>query len=95
MLVFTQDPNTLSTALDVAAKVESHTLLFAWTAEPEVPELEGLTVAGRDDHARIVDFQVTEVGMPREFLDGYVRERLEREEMLLHDGVELYYCFVR
>ena len=37
------------------------------------------------DHARIVDFQVDEVGMPREFLEGYTRERLERQEMLLFE----------
>lgn len=90
MMVATLDPGYLSAALDVATRVEPHTLLFAPLAEPEGPGLEGLVPARFDDHARIVDFQVQEIGAPREFLEHYVRERLGREEMLLHlDGGSL------
>jgi GNAT superfamily N-acetyltransferase len=69
----------------VAASVESHTLLFARVSEPEGPGLDDLRLAELDDHGRIVDFQVEQVGMPRDFLEGYVRERLERQEMLLFE----------
>ncbi len=85
MMVHTLDPNYLSTALDVAAKVESHTLLFASVTEPEVAGLDGLQQAGLDDHQRIVDFQAEQVGAPREFLNDYVLERLQRREMLLFE----------
>ena len=85
MMVFTQDPNYLCSALDVASSVEAHSLLFASLTEPEVPGLDDLTVAEPEDHERIVEFEVAEVGMPRAFLDGYVRERLERRELLLHE----------
>ncbi len=83
MMVYTLDPIYLSSALDVASNVESHTMLFAPVAEPEVPGLDGLEVAELDDHGRIVDFQVEEIGAPRDFLEPYTRERLERGEMLL------------
>jgi GNAT superfamily N-acetyltransferase len=86
MIVTTLDPGYLSSALDVAASVESHTLLFARVSEPEGPGLDDLRLAELDDHGRIVDFQVEQVGMPRDFLEGYVRERLERQEMLLFEA---------
>jgi GNAT superfamily N-acetyltransferase len=83
LMVFTLDPNYLSTALDVAAGVEPHTLLFSPLIEPEVPGLQGLVPGEPEDHARIVDFQAEETGAPRSFLERYVAERLERREMLL------------
>ncbi|MCP3914558.1 MAG: GNAT family N-acetyltransferase [bacterium] len=85
MMVCTSDPVYLSCALDLASSVESHTLLFALAAEPEGPGLTDLRVAERGEHARIVDFQAEELGAPRSFLNHYVRERLERQEMLLFE----------
>ena len=85
MMVFTSDPNYLSTALDVASHVECHTLLFAPGDEPPGPGLDELRLAGQNDHERIVAFQAREVGMPRAFLEPYVRERLERREVLLFE----------
>ena len=35
MMVYTLDPNYLSSAMDVASRVEPHTLLFASVTEPE------------------------------------------------------------
>ncbi len=90
MMVYTLDPNYLSAALDVASRVEPHTLLFAPLADPDGPGLAHLRMAGRDECQRIVDFQAEELGAPREFLQHYVRERLERQEMLLfEDGAQL------
>jgi len=85
MMVATLDPNYLSSALDVASSVEPHTLLFASVTEPEGPGLEDLRPAALGDHRLIVDFQAEEVGLPRDFLEHYVRERLERREMLLFE----------
>lgn len=85
MMVYTLDPNYLSSALDVASGVEPHTLLFAPVTEPDGPGLDNLRLAALDDHQRIVDFQAEEIGMPMEFLEHYVRERLERQEMLLFE----------
>lgn len=85
MIVCTLDPGYLSSALDVASSVEPHTLLFASVTEPEGPGLEGLALAQSGDHGRIVDFQAEEIGAPRSFLEYYVRERLERQEMLLFE----------
>jgi GNAT superfamily N-acetyltransferase len=90
MMVFTNDPNYLSTALDVADSVESHTLLFAQIAETETPGLDGLRVATLEDQQHIVDFEVDAIGAPREFLDYYVGARLERSEIvLLEDGAQI------
>jgi GNAT superfamily N-acetyltransferase len=87
MIVATVDPGYLSPALDLATSVEPHALLFAHVAEPEVPGLDDLVPAELNDHARIVDFQEAAIGAPRAFLEGYVRERLDRRELLLHrDG---------
>lgn len=85
MMVCTSDPNYLSSALDLATKVEPHTLLFTHVTEPEGPGLQPLTSALQEDHQRIVDFQHRGVGAPKEFLDHYVRERLERRELLLFE----------
>ncbi len=85
MMVCTLDPGYLSSALDVASSVESHTLLFAPVTEPEGPGLDNLALAQLGDHERIVDFQAEEIGAPRDFLEHYVRERLERQEMLLFE----------
>lgn len=90
MMVCTLDPGYLCPALDVASSVEPHTLLFAPATEPEGPGLDDLDLAQPGDHQRIVDFQAEEVGAPRDFLEHYVRERLERREMLLfEEGSEL------
>lgn len=85
MMVPTIDPNYLSSALDIASSVESHTLLFALALEPDGPGLDGLKVAERGDRERIVDFQEAAIGAPRQFLDDYVGQRLEREEMVLFE----------
>ena len=92
MIVTTLDPGYLAPALDLAAGIEPHTLLFAPVAEPEGPGLADLTHAALDDHARIVDFQAAEVGAPRSFLEGYVRERIERQEMLLFEEGSQLVC---
>ncbi len=90
LIVCTLDPRYLSAALDLATKVESHTLLFAPVTEPEGPGLQDLALGDSGDHQRIVDFQAEAIGAPRDFLDYYVRERLERQEMLLfEEGSEL------
>jgi GNAT superfamily N-acetyltransferase len=85
MMVATLDPNALSTALDLARKVESHTLLYASVTEPEGPGLDNLVLAELGDHQRIVDFQAQAVGMPLAFLEPYARERLELQELVLHE----------
>jgi len=92
MMVPTLDPNYLSSALDLASSVEPHTLLFAPLAEPEGPGLDDLGLAKPDDHQRIVDYQVEEIGAPREFLNHYVHERLERQEMLLFEEGSRLLC---
>lgn len=85
MMVSTADPGFLSPALDVAAEVKTHTLLYASVTDPSGPGLEGLAWASAEDHQRVVDFQEAAIGAPREFLDGYVRERPGRKELLLHE----------
>ncbi|MCP3981995.1 MAG: GNAT family N-acetyltransferase [bacterium] len=85
LVVCTLDPNYLSSALDLATRVAPHTLLFAHLAEPETPGLDGLVPAAPSDHERIVEFQAEEVGAPRDFLEGYVGERIERRELLLFE----------
>ena len=92
MMVYTLDPNYLSSALDVASSVEPHTLLFAPVTEPEGPDLDNLRLAELCDHQRIVDYQADEIGAPRDFLEHYVRERLERQEMLLFEEGPQLFC---
>ncbi len=92
MMVATSDPHALSSALKLATHVEPHTLLYAHVAEPEVTALDGLAPARPADHQRIVDFQAEEIGAPRDFLEGYVRERLERRELLLLQDGEHIRC---
>ena len=83
LIVATSDPVYLSAALDLGRGVESHSLLFAHAVPPEIAPLEDLRWAGPEDHGRLVDFQVEVLGAPRDFLEPYVRERLERREVLL------------
>ena len=85
MMVCTLDPGFLSAAMDVASRVESHSLLFAPVTDPEGLGLEQLVQARLDDHARIVDFQEAATGAPRSFLEPYAHERLERGELLLYE----------
>lgn len=85
MMVCTLDPNYLSCAVDIAASVEPHTLLFAHVLDPERPELEHLRLGEVADHQRLVDYAAEEIGSPRDFLEPYVMERLERQEMLLFE----------
>lgn len=84
LLVATLDPGFLAPALDVAARVEPHTLLYAPGAAAEVQALDGLVVAQLADHARVVAFEEATLGAPRAFLEGYLRARTEREELMLH-----------
>jgi GNAT superfamily N-acetyltransferase len=92
MMVFTLDPNYLSSALDVASSVEPHTLLFAPVTEPETKGLEGLRVADHGDHRCIVDFQAEEIGAPRDFLERYLHQRIERREILLFEEGSRILC---
>jgi len=92
MIVSTLDPAGLCPGLDVAQRVESHSLLFAAELEPAGPGLPDLTVAQLDDHARIVEFQLAAVGMPREFLEPYTQGRLERQELLLFEEGQRLLC---
>ena len=96
MMVFTLDPNYLSVALDLASEraagVESHTLLFRSVLDPEVAMVESLTWAGARDHGRIVDFQAAALEAPRDFLEAYVRERLERRELALFEEGSRLLC---
>jgi GNAT superfamily N-acetyltransferase len=92
MMVSTLDPGFLSPALDLASRIEPHTLLFALAVDPGGPGLDDLRLAAPGDHPRIVDFQAAEVGASREFLEHYVGERLERREMLLFEDGEQLLC---
>lgn len=83
MLVGTIDPIYLSSALDVASSVEPHTLLFEHAAEPAGPGIGELQTARLSDHGRVLEFESAAVGGSSEFLEGYIRERLERRELLL------------
>ncbi len=85
MMVYTSDPNYLSSALDLASAVEPHSLFFRWMVEPEGPGLDPLHVAEASDHQRIVDFEAKAIGAPRDFLEHYNRERLERQELILFE----------
>ena len=86
LIVYTLDPNYLSTALDIATHVASHSLLFSHATEPQAPALGPLRLAEADDHDSIVDFQALEIGAPRDFLNHYVGQRLERSEVLLYES---------
>ena len=89
-MVFTVDPLAVSTAIDLARAVESHTLLFEHAAAPTVAAFEELAVAAPDDHTRLVEFDVTALGAPVDFLGPYLRERVDRREALVHeDGGEI------
>jgi len=85
MIVCTLDPGYLSVALDVASSVQTHSLLFSSVTEPNGPGLDDLRLAESGDHARVVDFKIAAIGAPREFLEGYVRTRIERQEHLLFE----------
>jgi len=90
LLVATLDPGFLAPALDVAVRIEPHTLLYAHRVAPEVPALDGLDLARVEDHERVVAFEETTLGAPRAFLEGYVRARIEREELWLRqEGREI------
>ena len=80
----TMDPRFLRVALELASRVEPHTLLYEAVEDPTAGELRAVPGVA-DDAERIVDFQHAAIGAPREFLDGYVRDRLASDEMLLHE----------
>lgn len=88
MMVQTTDPGFLNAALDASDEVTADTLLFAALSEPEGPGLDGLVLAGSQDHARVVDFQEAATGMPRAFLEPYASVRLELDELLLFEEDE-------
>ena len=68
-------------------------MLFAPVTDPEGPGLAGpRSWRSSEDHARIVDFQAAAIGAPRDFLEHYVRERLERREMLLFEEGSQLQC---
>jgi len=90
LLVSTQDPGFLAPALDLVARSEPHTLFYAARVAAEVPPLDGLVLAQPADLERVVLFEEATLGAPRAFLEGYLRERLERGELWLHEeGREL------
>lgn len=83
MLACTLDPGFLSVAMDVAASVEPEALLYAHTTEPSLEREEPLLAAAPRDHTRLVEFYQNQTGGPLEFLQGYVQERIERQELWL------------
>ncbi|MEM7584479.1 MAG: GNAT family N-acetyltransferase [Acidobacteriota bacterium] len=97
LMVFTLDPSCLSTALDLVSAsesptVESHSLLFALLSEPEGPGLEPVRMGELHDHERLIAFEQAAMGAPREFLEPYLRERLERQELLMFEEGDRLLC---
>lgn len=83
MMVSTADPSYLCPALDLAADVESHTLLFAQVATIRAEPIERLVLAELADLERVIEFQVEATGMPADFLQVYTRTRIELRELWL------------
>ena len=83
MTVATVDPGFLSSALDVAASVEAHTLMYSLAAEPIPERLDNLQLAGEQDLEAVVEFQHGAVGAPEEFLRAYGGERIAAGELWL------------
>lgn len=90
MITYSMDPCFLSAAMDVGSSVHSHSLVYGHACPPQRSGLKGLRLGELSDLEKIVTFQEKELGAPRSFLEGYVRTRLEGQEMLLHlEGQEL------
>ena len=83
MMVPTLDPNYLCTSMDIAARVEVHSMLYAPNHGSEALGPVSLRLAAAQDHGRCVDFEERELGVERAFLEGYVGARIERSELFL------------
>ena len=92
MVVSTLDPGYLAPALDVANGFEVHALLYRHVEEPTLPGLDRLVAGQAGNQGRIVDFQAAAIGASRSFLDYYVHQRLERQEMLLYEEGSQLLC---
>ena len=85
MVVSTVDPGYLAPALDMANDFEVHALLYNHVERPTSPGLDGLVIGQAGDEGRIVDFEEAAIGAPRSFLEYYVHDKLERQELLLYE----------
>lgn len=83
MNVATLDPGFLAAALDVAASVETHTLMYSLVAEADSEGLGDLERAGAQDLEAVVDFQRQALGAPEEFLRAYGQQRIAAGELWL------------
>ncbi len=92
LLVFTQDPRALGVALELARGVEVHSLVFAHLRPPAVEALERTVVAMEEHLESAIAFHEAATGAPREFLEGYDRERIQRGELVLSLEDERILC---
>ena len=81
-IVGTNNPIFHSTALHFADQIEIHTYLFRETVSAEVSSKPGkLRAAQTRDLQRIVDFCNLSVGAPKEWLNGYVSNLINQQEI--------------
>lgn len=84
MIAATTDPVALTALLPLARSHIAVAMLYHHETEPADVVLDEFVLATNGDHGRVLSFVADSTGGPQAFLDGYVRERIERKELFLH-----------
>lgn len=79
----TVDPIFLSLSLSVSSRSDEVAILYEHVAASAVNETVDLRLATSADLDAAIDFCVKEMGAPESFLNGYLAERIQGEELLL------------
>lgn len=85
MVVSTSDPGAATALLPSAVDITPVALLYAHDEPPEGSLLDDIRPAVESDHERATAFFASATGAPLAFLDGYLRERIDRRELLVHE----------
>lgn len=86
----TTDPGLLSSALPRSRGISTVALVYQHETTPDGGSLSGLRNALEADLDSAVDFMISAAGAPEPWIRGYIAERIERGELVLHhEGSEI------
>ncbi|WP_080636011.1 GNAT family N-acetyltransferase [Salinispora mooreana] len=83
----TVDPAFLSLSLTTGGKADPVALMYTLIAPTAQRESVAVRPASRADHCAAVEFYQAEIGLPRDFLERFLAERVDRGELYLVEGV--------
>lgn len=81
----TVDPSFLSIAVSLGQSAEPVALMYQLLIAPEGSKSLELRLAQASDHEAAIAFAESAIGAPRAFLEPYLKDRIAKQELFLHE----------